>query len=187
MIGVSVRECARQLGISDTAILKAIKAGRCTRHADGSVDVEAVRQGMNVTADPLRGGQRQAGVFGAVPVAPVVAAAAQQTALQVDAALAAGEPTPAGRAGPAHAPLLAARTLTEQTRAAREQIELAKLQGLVAETCFLNHDVERIAGREFSSMTAAFVPESIAFDGGEVLKAPAAPANHGRRAQPSQP
>lgn len=40
---------------------------------------------------------------------------------------------------------------------------------------FLNHDVERIAGREFSSMTAAFVPESIAFDGGEVLKAPPDP------------
>lgn len=44
LIGVSVRECARQLGISDTAILKAIKAGRCTRHSGSSVDVEAVRQ-----------------------------------------------------------------------------------------------------------------------------------------------
>jgi hypothetical protein len=133
LIGVSVRECARQLGISDTAILKAIKAGRCTRHADGSVDVEAVRQGMNVTADPLRGGQRQAGVFGAVPVAPVVAAAAPSAAQQVEMPPAAGEPPQARQAGPAHAPLLAARTLTEQTRAAREQIELAKLQGLVAE------------------------------------------------------
>jgi hypothetical protein len=129
VIGVSVRECARQLGISDTAILKAIKAGRCTRHADGSVDVEAVRQGMNVTADPLRGGQRQAGVFGAVPVAPVVAAAAPPAAQQVEMPPAA-EPR---HAGPAHAQLLAARTLGEQIRAARDQIELAKLQGLVAE------------------------------------------------------
>jgi hypothetical protein len=83
LIGVSVRECARQLGISDTAILKAIKAERCARHPDGSGDVEAVRLGMNLTADPLRGGQRQAGVFGTVPVAPVVAASAELAAALV--------------------------------------------------------------------------------------------------------
>lgn len=33
-------------------------------------------------------------------------------------------------------------------------------------------DIEKIAGREFSSMKATFEPESIAFEGGEVLKAP---------------
>lgn len=38
---------------------------------------------------------------------------------------------------------------------------------------FSNGDIEKIAGREFSSMTATFEPESIAFDGGEVLKGPA--------------
>lgn len=37
---------------------------------------------------------------------------------------------------------------------------------------FRNGDIERIAGREFSTMTASFVPESIAFEGGEVLRAP---------------
>jgi hypothetical protein len=37
---------------------------------------------------------------------------------------------------------------------------------------FSNGDIEKIAGREFSSMTASFEPESIAFEGGEVLKAP---------------
>ncbi len=126
LIGVSVRECARQLGISDTAILKAIKAERCARHPDGSVDVEAVRLGMNLTADPLRGGQRQAGVFGTVPVAPVVAACAELPATPVFA-------PDSGKAAPAHAPLLAAKTLLEQTRAAREQIELRKEQLTVAE------------------------------------------------------
>jgi len=40
---------------------------------------------------------------------------------------------------------------------------------------FRNGEIEKIAGREFSSMTATFEPESIAFDGGEVLKAPEAP------------
>jgi len=33
-------------------------------------------------------------------------------------------------------------------------------------------EIEKIAGREFSSMKASFEPESIAFEGGEVLKAP---------------
>lgn len=129
VIGVSVRECARQLGVSDTAIHKALKAGRCTRHPDGSVDVEAVRAGMNLTADPLRGGPRQAGVFGAVPLVPAVAPAVAAAGI-VPAPLPDSDPRPHA---PAHAPLLAARTLTEQTRAAREQIELAKLQLTVAE------------------------------------------------------
>ncbi|WP_048441061.1 hypothetical protein [Caenimonas sp. SL110] len=37
---------------------------------------------------------------------------------------------------------------------------------------FRNGEIEKIAGREFSSMKATFEPESIAFEGGEVLKAP---------------
>jgi hypothetical protein len=37
---------------------------------------------------------------------------------------------------------------------------------------FMNGEVEKIAGREFSSMKVTFEPESIAFEGGEVLKAP---------------
>jgi hypothetical protein len=37
---------------------------------------------------------------------------------------------------------------------------------------FRNGDIEKIAGREFSTMTASFEPESIAFADGEVLKAP---------------
>jgi hypothetical protein len=40
---------------------------------------------------------------------------------------------------------------------------------------FRNGDIEKIASREFSSMKATFEPESIAFEGGEVLKAPDLP------------
>jgi hypothetical protein len=36
----------------------------------------------------------------------------------------------------------------------------------------MNGNIEKIAGREFSSMKATFEPESIAFADGEVLKAP---------------
>lgn len=129
LIGVSVRECARQLGVSDTAIHKAIKSGRCSKHADGSVDVEAVRVGMSTTADPFRGGQRQAGVFGAVSVGAVVQALEDKSPAAVPSAPA--EPAP-GKA-PVQSPLLDARTLTEQTKAERSQIDLAKLKGTVAE------------------------------------------------------
>jgi hypothetical protein len=37
---------------------------------------------------------------------------------------------------------------------------------------FRNGEIEKIAARDFSSMTTKFEPESIAFEGGEVLKAP---------------
>lgn len=37
---------------------------------------------------------------------------------------------------------------------------------------FRNGEIEKIAGRDFAAMTASFEPESIAFEGGEVLKAP---------------
>lgn len=40
---------------------------------------------------------------------------------------------------------------------------------------FMNTDKEKIAGREATSMTATFEPSSIAFDGGEVIKAPELP------------
>jgi hypothetical protein len=132
LVGVPVKECARLLGISDTAIHKAIKAGRCQKHPDGSVDVEAVRLGMALTADPLRGGQREAGVFGEAMTGSAVSLPGELPLLLPDA-------PPAGQAGPApesgrgHRPLLDARTLTEQARAEREQIELAKLKGTVAE------------------------------------------------------
>lgn len=37
---------------------------------------------------------------------------------------------------------------------------------------FMNSDIEKIAARDFSSMKASFELEAIAFEGGEVLKAP---------------
>jgi hypothetical protein len=132
LIGVSVKECARQLGISDTAILKAIKAGRCERHADGSVGVQAVSQGMSLTADPFRGGQRQAGVFGELPMAPVVETSGVEEA-PVAATPEASAVLSPSRSGSAQMPLLAARTLTEQSKAEKSQIDLAILKGTVAE------------------------------------------------------
>jgi len=154
LIGVSVKECARQLGISDTAIHKAIKAGRCSQHPDKSVDVEAVRTGMSLTADPFRGGQREAGVFGAVPTAPVVGStessggSSELFALPGSTSQTSGGMAVGGGRGNAHTPLLAARTLSEQTRAEREQIELARLKGTVAE-------IEPVTRAVFDAMVSA--------------------------------
>jgi len=130
LTGVSVRECARQLGVSDTAIHKAIKAERCQRFADGSVDVEAVRLGMSLTADPFRGGQREAGVFGDLQMGATVVA-------QPVAVAPVGIEAPAVVAPPVQkatipSPLLDARTLTEQSKAEKSQIDLAILKGTVA-------------------------------------------------------
>lgn len=156
LVGVSVKECARRLGVSDTAIHKAIKAGRCNRHADGSVDVEAVRIGMALTADPLRGGQRQAGVFGEASTGSGVSLPGELPLHLPDAV-----PLPVAESGRGHRPLLDARTLTEQARAEREQIELAKLKGTLAEIAPMTravHDAMVAARSELLSLPDRLTP-----------------------------
>lgn len=154
LIGVSVKECARLLGVSDTAIHKAIKAGRCEKHKDGSVDVEAIRLGMALTADPLRGGQRQAGVFGSASTGSAVSLPGELPLQLPDAA-------PAAESSRGHRPLLDARTLTEQARAEREQIELAKLKGTLAEIAPMTravHDAMVAARSELLSLPDRLTP-----------------------------
>lgn len=129
LIGVSVKECARQLGVSDTAIHKAIAAGRCQKNHDGSVTVEAVREGMSLTANPFHGGQRQAGVFGDVQVSAVI----NQSDPSFDFSAIEKKPVDQTPEKPSsHKPLLDARTLTEQSKAEKSQIDLAILKGSVA-------------------------------------------------------
>lgn len=132
LMGVSVRECARQLGVSDTAIHKAIKAGRCQRHADGSVNVSAVRQGMNLTADPFRGGQREAGVVGNLQMSATIAAHPGLDAVLPKVDMPAATVTQLEPRTLTTSLLLDARTLTEQNKAAKSQIDLAILKGTVA-------------------------------------------------------
>ncbi|MGV0960121.1 MAG: hypothetical protein ACOYB1_09820 [Limnohabitans sp.] len=156
LIGVSVKECARQLGVSDTAIHKAIKVGRCEKHPDGSVDVEAVRLGMALTADPFRGGQRQVGVFGEASTGSAVSLPGELPFHMPEAPQA-----PAAETSRGHRPLLDARTLTEQARAEREQIELAKLKGTLAEIAPMTravHDAMVAARSELLSLPDRLTP-----------------------------
>jgi len=50
----STREAARRLGVSDTAIHKAERAGRIAREPDGQWDINKTRRCLVETADPVR-------------------------------------------------------------------------------------------------------------------------------------
>ncbi len=50
----SMREVARRIGVSHTALQKAERAGRVMREASGQWDVEKTRQRMAATAEPDR-------------------------------------------------------------------------------------------------------------------------------------
>ena len=131
---VPIREAARQLGVSDTAIRKAIKAGRCQRRDDGLVQVEAIRRGMATTANPTRGGVRHAGVLGAGAALHEVwmtpAASPSDAPSQALDVLPAKEPRRIDveselENAAAQVRLLLARAAYESARAEREQIALA--------------------------------------------------------------
>ncbi len=57
-MGVSRRECAKIIGVTEAAIRKAIKAGRVSVEADGTLDPEAVRAAWVRSTDPARTGVR---------------------------------------------------------------------------------------------------------------------------------
>jgi hypothetical protein len=50
----STREAARRLGVTDTAIHKAERAGRIAREPDGQWDIDKTRRRLLETADPER-------------------------------------------------------------------------------------------------------------------------------------
>lgn len=152
LLGVSIREAARQLGISDTAIRKAIEAGRCSKLQDGSVDVEAVRLGMALTADPTRGGQRQAGQVVGPQMGTTVSL--QGDVLTPPANIPAGAGEGSSGQGKAQSAYMAARTRTEETRAMREQLDLAERMNQVAEVAPMVRAVHDAMSEVNSSLNA---------------------------------
>ena len=50
----STREVARRIGLSDTAMHKAERAGRIVREPDGQWDIDRTRRRLTETADPAR-------------------------------------------------------------------------------------------------------------------------------------
>ncbi len=59
----STRELARRIGLTETALRKAVAKGRITREPDGQWDIDKTRRRLIETADPVR--SPLAGVTGA--------------------------------------------------------------------------------------------------------------------------
>lgn len=58
-MGVSLRECARQLGLTHPALIKAKRLGRIPVEEDGSLDPESVREALGSSKSPTEGGVRR--------------------------------------------------------------------------------------------------------------------------------
>lgn len=108
-MGLSIRAYARHRGVSDTAVHKAIHAGRITLEADGSITPDRADQEWSNNSDTPREGTKHL-------TEPVEV---RQTA---------GEPiAPAMSAGGTS--LLQARTVNEVVKAQTNKVRLARLKG----------------------------------------------------------
>ncbi len=110
-MGLSIRAYARHRGVSDTAVHKAIRAGRITPEADGTLDPDKVDREWNKNTEaPTQGTQRRAETIN-VKEAPALAEA--QTA----------------SLGTGGTSLLQARTVNEVVKAQTNKVRLARLKG----------------------------------------------------------
>ena len=108
-MGISIRAYARHRGVTDTAVHKAIRAGRITPEADGTIDTDRADREWARNSEPPKAGTRAKAVKVAVPEA-------QQAGE--------GAALPAGGAS-----LLQARTVNEVVKAQTNKVRLARLKG----------------------------------------------------------
>ncbi|MBL0422474.1 elements of external origin [Ramlibacter sp. AW1] len=106
-MGISIRAYARHRGVTDTAVHKAIRAGRITPEADGSIDPDRADLEWARNTDTPRAGTRKQAVKVAV--------------------LEAGADAPAPPSGGTS--LLQARTVNEVVKAQTNKVRLARLKG----------------------------------------------------------
>ncbi len=115
-MGLSIRAYARHRGVTDTAVHKAIRAGRITPEADGTIDAaKADSEWVRNSAPPRTGTQARA-PRASVPEPSDTARDAGTAAL------------PAGGAS-----LLQARTVNEVVKAQTNKVRLARLKGELVE------------------------------------------------------
>lgn len=107
-MGISIRAYARHRGVTDTAVHKAIRAGRITPEADGTIDAMRADQEWTRNSDAPRTGTRAKAAKVTVP----------------EAGADAGTPLPTGGAS-----LLQARTVNEVVKAQTNKVRLARLKG----------------------------------------------------------
>lgn len=110
-MGISIRAYARHRGVTDTAVHKAIRAGRITPEADGTIDADRADREWARNSDVPKAGTRAKAAKVAVP----------------DASTQSND-------GPAALPtggtsLLQARTVNEVVKAQTNKVRLARLKG----------------------------------------------------------
>lgn len=114
-MGISIRAYARHRGVSDTAVHKAIRAGRITTEPDGTLDADRADREWARNSEEPRAGTRR-------PAVKVVVPPAEE----------AGAPPPSGAMGGSTAggtSLLHARTVNEVVKAQTNKVRLARLKG----------------------------------------------------------
>lgn len=107
-MGISIRAYARHRGVTDTAVHKAIRAGRITPEADGTIDADRADREWARNSDAPKAGTRANAAKVAVPEGGGDAPAA----------------LPAGGTS-----LLQARTVNEVVKAQTNKVRLARLKG----------------------------------------------------------
>ena len=107
-MGISIRAYARHRGVTDTAVHKAIRAGRITPEADGTIDADRADREWARNSDVPKTGTRSKAAKVAVP----------EGGGDGPAALLAGG-----------ASLLQARTVNEVVKAQTNKVRLARLKG----------------------------------------------------------
>lgn len=105
-MGISIRAYARHRGVTDTAVHKAIRAGRITPETDGTIDPERADREWVRNSEPPKTGTRAQAVKAAMSDAN------------------GDSPAPAGGAS-----LLQAKTVNEVVKAQTNKVRLARLKG----------------------------------------------------------
>jgi hypothetical protein len=141
-MGISIRAYARARGVSDTAVRKAIKAGRITAEADGTIDSAKVdAQWVSNTDQAL---QRKA-----VPMQEPQPVQAPQKTYARPAVERVVEPaSPNGVPGSGGTSLLQARTANEVLKAQTNKVRLARMKGELVERSQAMAHVFRMARTE---------------------------------------
>jgi hypothetical protein len=159
----SNRELARQLGVSETAVRRAEKAGRIHREADGAWDLDKVRAAWTGNTDPAqrRGefpagdGGRRASRRAVKPVPEAALGAVRDTLREHGEAVTTGAMT-----------FMQARTANEVLKAQERRVRLQRMKGelvdrakAVAQVFRLARD-ERDAWVNWPARVAAMIAES---------------------------
>jgi hypothetical protein len=145
MARTSNRELARQLGVSETAVRRAEKAGRIRREADGAWDPAKVKAAWSDNTDqaqqrPARGGRPAAKRRSLKPVPEAALGAVRDTLREH------GEPIVAG-SGQAMT-FMQARTANEVLKAQERRLRLQQMKGELVDRAKAVAQVFRLAREE---------------------------------------